>query len=66
MTQQSMFDRIVEMAKTPPIPDGEEETYNAGYHDGHVAFARELCKIIGVKVIEDETFWDEEELDDEA
>jgi len=56
----SLFDTIVEMAQTPLIPDGEENTYEAGYHDGHVTFARELCEMLGVEVIEREVEPEEE------
>jgi hypothetical protein len=48
----SLFDTIVLMAKNNVIADGEEETYDAGYHDGQIAFARELCKILGIEVDE--------------
>jgi hypothetical protein len=47
---QSLFDTIIEKAEEPMVADGEEETYNAGYQDGAIAFARELAKHMGVTI----------------
>jgi hypothetical protein len=61
---QSVFDRLLDVARTAMIPNGDEDTYFAGYHDGQIALARELCELSGMKVQVDETEYDSTE-DDE-
>lgn len=49
LRQAELLAKLIEMAERGITPDGDEDTYFAGYNDGAVTFARDLCDLLELK-----------------